>query len=88
MKKPKGVKLWTKQNGKLVGEMWVPCRQFALHIRRPYRTVLTWFRKKWLPAIELGERHYITCICPWPRVMAGYLKLQKSGRLRAPRSKC
>lgn len=85
MKKTKGVKLWTKVDGKLVGEEWVTCRDFAAEIGRSYHTVLKWLRKKWLPVIELGERRYVNCITPRVRALRIYRELQKSGPLRAPR---
>ncbi len=85
VKKPKGVKIWTKQKRKLVGEFWIPCRQFSDQIRRPYSTVLEWFKKKWLPAIQFGTGNYHVTLTPWPRAGRVYRKLLTSGKLRAPR---
>ncbi len=84
MKKSKAVKLWTKVNGKLLGELWVSCPVFAREIRRPYRTVLKWMLRRWIPAIELDHGRKITCITPRARARRAYRDLQKSGRLRAP----
>ncbi len=85
MKKRSGVKLWTKIDGKLVGEEWVMCREFAAEIGRPYHTVLKWLRKKWLPVIELGGGKYVTCLTPRVRARRVYREIQRSGLLRAPR---
>lgn len=84
-KKPKGVKIWTKVKGKLLGERWVPCTLFAKEIRRPYRTVLKWMRRRWIPALQLGHGQNVTCITPRNRAHRAYRELQKSGKLRAPR---
>ena len=85
MKEPKGVKLWTMIDGELVGEVWIPCTQFARAIGRPYRTVVKWMRRKWIPAIELGHGKNITCITPRVRARRAYRELKKSGLLRAAR---
>ncbi len=87
VKKPQGVKIWTKQKGKLVGECWIVCREFANQIGRPYSTVLEWFKKGWLPSmvIGIGIGKYYACIVPWPRAERAYRKLLTSGKLRVPR---
>lgn len=71
------------KTGKWVEETWIPCKEFASRIGRPYTTVLSWMRRKWIPAIELGKVYY-TCITPWPRAKRAYVMLQKSGLLRKP----
>lgn len=76
------VKLKTLVAGKWVAEQWIPCRQFADEIGRPYTTVLFWFRKKWITALELGMGKYYVCITPVVRAKREYRALLKSGKLR------
>ncbi len=85
MKKRSGVKFWTKIDGELVGEEWISCREFAAEVGRPYRTVLRWIQRKWLPAVEVGGGKYVTCLTPRVRAMRVYRELRKSGPVRAPR---
>jgi len=80
-----GVTIWTKVNGRLKREHWVPCRAFAAAIGRPYPTVIDWMRAKWIPAMEIGMGRYYVCITPLSRAKAAYRRLLKSGRLRKPR---
>lgn len=79
----KSAKFATKQGGRWVEETWIPCREFARRIDRPYTTVLRWMKREWIPAVELGQVDY-TCITPWPRALKAYKTLQKSGVLRRP----
>lgn len=80
-----GPKIWTKVDGQLRCEVWVPCRVFAVIIKRPYATVLDWMRAGWIPALEFGTPGYWTCITPLVRAKLAYKALQKSGKLRRPR---
>jgi hypothetical protein len=84
----KSAKFATRQKGpsgkvQWVEETWIPCKEFARRIGRPYTTCLRWFRRKWVPAVELGVIDY-TCITPWPRALKAYQTLLKSGVIRKP----
>lgn len=79
-------KIWTKINGRLVGEVWLPCPEFARLIKRPYATVLEWMRKGWIPAMEIGSKTRWICLAPLKRAKAAYKALQKSGLLRKRRT--
>lgn len=78
--------IWTKINGRLVGEVWVTCPDFARVIKRPYATVLDWMRMGWIPAMEFGNRKRWVCLTPLKRAKAAYKGLQKAGLLRKKRT--
>lgn len=73
-------KIWTKVNGRLVGEEWIPAREYARRIGRPYTTVLSWMKDGRIPAIELGTGRYYAAFAPWPRAQWAFLKMIKKER--------
>lgn len=79
-------KIWTKVNGRLVGEVWVTCPEFARVIKRPYATVLMWMQKGWIPAKEFGNAKRWVCLTPRKRSLAAYRELKKTGLLRKKRT--
>ena len=90
MKKPKGVKLWTKvgKGGRLVGEEWVTCRAFAEYVGCHYMTVLRWMRAKQIPCLEIPTYSkggkppgWSVCLTPFDRALVLYRGMLKSGEL-------
>lgn len=77
--------IWTKVNGRLVGEQWVTCTVFASRINRPYQLVLEWMRLGWLPAMEFGTKNRWTCLTPLRRSVLIYRELLASGKIRRPK---
>jgi hypothetical protein len=74
--------IWTKVNGRLVGERWGTCPDFARAIGRPYATVLDMMRKGLIPAMEFGNSKRWICLTPLKRAKAAYRALVKAGRAR------